>query len=72
MISTPAIQSLIRENNVHQIDNYIKSGANEGMIRMDDSLMNLFKMGEITKDDTLRYSVDQKVLRISLKIINSP
>ena len=33
---------------------------------MDDSLMNLFKMGEITKDDTLRYSVDQKSIKEQL------
>ena len=67
MISTPAIQSLIRENNIHQIDNYIKSGSNDGMIRMDDSLLNLFKMGEITMDDTLRYSVDQKSVKDQLE-----
>ncbi len=62
MISTPAIQALIRENNVHQIDNYIKSGSNEGMIRMDDSLLELFKMGEMSREDTLRYSIDQKTI----------
>ena len=66
LISTPAIQSLIRENNVHQIDNYIKSGKNEGMIRMDDSLLNLFKMGEISSDDVLKYSIDQKAVKTQL------
>ena len=66
LISTPAIQSLIRENNVHQIDNYIKSGRNQGMVRMDDSLLELFKMGEISAEDTLRYSIDQKSVKIQL------
>ena len=66
LISTPAIQSLIRENNVHQIDNYIKSGKNEGMIRMDDSLLELFKMGEISSDDVLKYSIDQKAVKAQL------
>ena len=66
LISTPAIQSLIRENNVHQIDNYIKSGGNEGMIKMDDSLLELFKMGEISAEDTLRYSIDQKAVKTQL------
>ena len=66
LISTPAIQSLIRENNVHQIDNYIKSGSNEGMIKMDDSLLELFKMGEVSSDDTLRYSIDQKSMKEQL------
>ena len=66
LVSTPAIQSLIRENNVHQIDNYIKSGGNEGMIRMDDSLLELFKMGEITSENTLKYSIDQKAVKTQL------
>ena len=67
LISTPAIQSLIRENNIHQIDNYIKSGRSEGMIRMDDSLLELFKMGEISSENTLKYSIDQKAVKIQLE-----
>ena len=67
LVCTAAIQALIRENNIHQIDNYIKSGRNEGMIKMDDSLLDLFKMGEITSDDALRYSIDQRSMQTQLK-----
>ena len=41
LINTPSIKSLIRENNIHQIDNYILSGLKDGMIRMDDSIIKL-------------------------------
>ena len=33
LIATPAIRALIREDNIHQIDNYIKSGKKDGMIK---------------------------------------
>ena len=58
LISTQAIRSLIRENNIHQIPNYIKSGGKDGMILMDDSLQDLHKKGVISKDDMLRYAID--------------
>ena len=60
LIATPAIKSLIRENNVHQINSYIKSGTNEGMILMDDSLKKLFNDGVISQDNMIEYAIDSK------------
>lgn len=51
-----AIRSLIRDNKTHQIDNAIASGAGEGMITMDQSILNLYKAGEITRETALEYS----------------
>ena len=56
LINTPSIKALIRENNIHQIDNYILSGAKDGMIRMDDSILTLYKDNLITKENALYYS----------------
>ena len=70
LISNPAIRALIRENNIHQMDNYIKSGKDEGMILMDDSLLNLVRKGEITTNDALRYSIDQKAIKSQLDILS--
>ena len=56
LINTPSIKALIRENNIHQIDNYILSGAKDGMIRMDDSILTLYNDNLITKDNALYYS----------------
>ena len=60
LIANPAIRALIREDNIHQIDNYIKSGKQEGMIRMDDSLIQLYNSNIISYDHTLKYAIDQK------------
>ena len=51
-----AIRSLIRDSKTHQIDNAIASGAGEGMITMDQSILNLYKAGEITRETALEYS----------------
>jgi len=51
-----AIRSLIRENKNHQIDNVIASGAREGMISMDQSLLMLYREGRITRETALEYA----------------
>jgi len=56
LVNTPSIKALIRENNIHQIDNYILSGAKDGMIRMDDAILSLYNDNLITKDNALYYS----------------
>ena len=62
LINTSSIKALIRENNIHQIDNYILSGAKEGMIRMDDSILSLYNDNLITKETALTYAHRSKEL----------
>ena len=47
MKATPAIRSMIRDAKTHQIESAIHSGAKDGMISMDSSLLNLFQEGTI-------------------------
>ncbi|MBR5489135.1 MAG: type IV pili twitching motility protein PilT, partial [Firmicutes bacterium] len=51
-----AIRNMIRENKGHQIDMAISSGAAEGMISMDQSILALYKDGKITKETALEYA----------------
>ncbi len=60
LVATSAVKALIRENNVHQINNYIKSGGKEGMILMDDSLTKLFNDGIISRENLIEYAIDSK------------
>ena len=55
LINTPSMQAVIRENNIHQIDNYLLSGAKDGMIRVDDSILALYNDNLITKENALSY-----------------
>ena len=51
-----AIRSMIRENKNHQIDNAIATGGKEGMISMDQALIELYREGAITRETALEYA----------------
>ena len=58
-----AIKSLIRDSKSHQIDNAITSGGAEGMITMDQSILNLYKEGLIDRETALGYAVNTEQLK---------
>ncbi|MDE6108287.1 MAG: PilT/PilU family type 4a pilus ATPase, partial [Oscillospiraceae bacterium] len=59
----PAIRSMIRDSKTHQIDSAIAAGAAEGMISMDQSILDLFQRGRITPDTALLYADNPEQLR---------
>lgn len=62
MTLTPAISNMIRESKIHQIDGQIASSASLGMITMDNSLLNLYTAGRITKETALTYASNPELL----------
>ena len=50
LINTPAIANLIRENKVAQIKTAIQTGAEDGMITMDQDLKNLYQQNRISRE----------------------
>ena len=63
---TPAIRNMIRDNKVHQIDGVIYSSSQEQMRSMDQSLLELYKNGAITKDTALKYAANAEMLKRKL------
>lgn len=53
MKTTVAIQNMIREDKLHQLESAMQAGAADGMCTMDGSLLKLYKEGRITKDTAL-------------------
>ncbi len=53
MNTNSAIKNLIRDNKNHQIENVIASGNNDGMLSMDQSILELYRQGKITKETAL-------------------
>ena len=51
-----AIRSLVRDSKSHQINNVIASGGREGMISMDQSILNLYRSGKILRETALRFA----------------
>lgn len=62
MIVNPAIQNMIREGKIHQMDNVIYSNAEAGMRTMDSDILRLYKEGRISKETALTYAVNAEAL----------
>lgn len=65
---TPAVRNMIREAKAHQLQTVIQTGKAHGMISMDASLINLYKGGLLSMDDTVKYSFDREYVRKQLDI----
>ena len=68
MTVTPAIRNMIRENKIHQIDTVIGSSADEDMISMDASILNLYRAGRISERTALTYAANPEILAKKLKL----
>ena len=68
MKSTVAIQNMIREDKLHQLESAMQAGAAEGMCTMDGSLLKLYKERKITRDTALISCVNYEnmVKRLSM------
>lgn len=55
--ATEAIQNMIRENKVNQINSVIQSSGNLGMTTMDASLLKLYQEKKITRATALKYRI---------------
>lgn len=62
MIANNAIQNMIREGKVPQMDNVIYAGASEGMIAMDADIERLYREGVISRDNAMLYATNPDVL----------
>ena len=69
MLVNGAIRNMIRESKVHQIDSVIYSSAGEGMLSMDQSLLELYRRGIISERDALTYSANQDMMAKKLKAL---
>ena len=62
LISNTAVQNLIRENRIHEIQTVIETGFEQGMIDMNRCLVDLVRRGEISIGNAYMHSPNPKVL----------
>jgi len=67
MIVTAAIAAHIREGRAHQIATQIQTGRADGMVSLDQSLMQLVRSGRVTLDVALGFAPDPEALRRALR-----
>jgi twitching motility protein PilT len=56
MYKNSAVENLIRENKVHQLDSVIETSLQEGMVSLDRSLADLVRRGQVSMQDAYVYS----------------
>ena len=64
--ATGAVRSLIRDNKSHQLNAVIASGGREGMISMDQAILELYRSGKITRETALQFCENPEQLKRSL------
>ncbi len=68
MKTSVAIQNMIREDKLHQLESAMQAGSAEGMCTMDGSLLKLFRAGRITKDTALLSCVNFETMSKRLEL----
>lgn len=62
MLTNPAIENHIRKCETFKIPSVIQTSRRQGMVLMDDSLLDLWRAGRITKDVALERAFDRKAM----------
>lgn len=63
MVANSAVKNAIRTANAAQLPTIMQTGANDGMVLLDDLLVRAAKHGEITKETALAYANDRDEVR---------
>jgi twitching motility protein PilT len=61
LIGVPALRNLIREDKTAQILSVIQTGANQGMISLDQHLRELVMQGRVSRADAVRWASNPSV-----------
>ncbi len=64
MYKNHAVENLIRENKIHQIDSVIETSLQDGMISLDRALATLVRQGHITLREAFTYAKNQDYLEM--------
>ncbi len=63
LINSPAVSNLIRENKIAQIRTVLQTSAEEGMITMDQDIINLYQGGMINKETAQFHMLNPELLQ---------
>ena len=58
MLANGAVKNLIREGKIYQLPNTIRTSRDEGMITLDESLVDLYRRQKITRDVVFEFCND--------------
>jgi len=68
LLGTPLVQDYIRDGEIHKLKEIMRDSTNLGMKTFDQSLVELYKIGEISYEDALRYADSANTVRLEIKL----
>ena len=68
MLGTPLVQDYIRDGEIHKLKEVMKESVQLGMKTFDQSLFELYRAGEISYEDALRYADSANEVRLRIKL----
>ena len=66
LVGVLALANLIRDNKLYQLPNLMQRGRAFGMLRLDDSLLELVRAGKLTEEVAVRCADNRKELLAAL------
>jgi len=70
LLADTAVRSLIRDGKIHHLPNVIRTHSQEGMMMLDESLVNLYSLGLISGTNLLAYCNDRSEVEKLIGEIN--
>ncbi|HEY5790456.1 MAG TPA: PilT/PilU family type 4a pilus ATPase [Gammaproteobacteria bacterium] len=71
LINTPLASDLIQKGEVHEIKSLMKQSRENGMQTFDQALFDLYKEGEISREDALQFADSANEVRLMIKLDQS-
>lgn len=62
LFANPAARNLIREGKTHMLGGIMQTNKNLGMITMDESILQLYKSGQINREMTIQFAQDPDMM----------
>jgi twitching motility protein PilT len=64
LVATPAVRNLIKEGKTHQLRNSLVTGAQDGMVTLEQSLSHLVQQGTVSYEDAVSRSLHPKDVEV--------
>ncbi|MBQ7680352.1 MAG: type IV pilus twitching motility protein PilT [Butyrivibrio sp.] len=61
-----AVRNKVREGKTHQLISDMQTGRKQGMITMDEAILQLYQAGRITKEKALQYAQDPDIMQLKI------
>lgn len=68
LLNTPLASDMIRNNEMHKLKELMKKSFEQGMITFDQSLFNLYEMGDIGYSEAIAHADSPNDLRLMIKL----